>query len=77
MCVFSLALLNYSLQKSMKSSSLPIALKESPLIVKAESAISLQLASGMTDAILDLSKNTADKISYDKLVFNLQSIKNN
>ncbi|ABX08445.1 hypothetical protein [Prochlorococcus marinus] len=69
-----IALLNHSLQKSMKSSSLPIAFKGSPLIGKAESAISLQLALGMTDAILDLSKNTANKISEKDLTLNKLSV---
>ncbi|KGG12879.1 MULTISPECIES: hypothetical protein [Prochlorococcus] len=58
-----IALLNHSLQKSIESSKLPIPLRDNQIIDRAESVISMKLASSMADVILGLSKNTGERLS--------------
>ncbi len=55
-----IAVLNYSLQRSMKKSSLHTLIKPNLVLEKAEEAISSQLSSGMVDTLLGFSKNTGD-----------------
>ncbi len=62
-------LFRHALQKSLQSSTLPSSLKKLDLVEKAESALSYQLATGMTDAMIDLSRNAGDKILQKDILF--------
>ncbi len=62
------ALFDHALQKSMERLLVPDALKKLVPLNKAESALSYQLATGMTDAILDLSRNAGDQLGQKDVV---------
>ncbi|MCP4973327.1 MAG: hypothetical protein GY914_06590 [Prochlorococcus sp.] len=63
-----LALFSHALQRSMDGVMVPAPLKGLDVIEKAESELSRQLAAGMIDAILDLSRNAGDSLGRKDLV---------
>ena len=57
-----MALFGHALQRSLDGVIVPAPLKGLPAIQKAESELSRQLAGGMVDALLDLSRTTGDRL---------------
>ena len=56
------ALFSHLLQQSMNRSVIPSALRGVPALQRAESELSLQLAGGAIDSILDVSKEAGERI---------------
>ena len=63
-----LELFSHALQRSMDGVMVPTPLKGLAVIEKAESELSRQLAAGMIDAILDLSRNAGDQLGRKDMV---------
>ena len=61
-------LFDHAIQKNMKSNTKSISLKGNLVIEKAESAISYQLATGMIDTLLGISKNAGNELSKKDIV---------
>ena len=56
------ALFGHALQRNLDGLVLPAPLRELPGVQKAESELSRQLATGMVDSLLGLSKSAADQL---------------
>ena len=56
------ALLGHLLQRSMERSVRPEALRGLPALQRAESELSLQLAGGLVDSLIDVSKGAGGRI---------------
>ena len=63
-----LALFSHALQRSMDGAMVPTPLKGLAVIEKAESEFSRQLAAGMIDVILELSRNAGDQLGRKDMV---------
>ncbi|AAP99557.1 MULTISPECIES: hypothetical protein [Prochlorococcus] len=68
-------LFEHALQKSLKANPMPDVLKNNLVLEKAESALSSQLASGMIDAILDLSKNAGSQLAKKDILLEELTVK--
>ena len=56
------ALFSHALQRSMSDAMVPAPLRELAAVQRAENGISRQLATGMVDAFLDLSRQTGQRL---------------
>ena len=56
------ALFSHALQRSMSDAMVPAPWRELTAVQRAESGISRQLATGMVDALLDLSRQTGKRL---------------
>ncbi|ABM77500.1 hypothetical protein [Prochlorococcus marinus] len=63
-----LALFSHALQRSMEGVIVPAPLKGLAVIEKAESELSRQLAAGMIDTLLQLSRNAGDQLGRKDMV---------
>ena len=67
-------LFNHALQKNLKGSLLPNTVKNLGIIEKAESIVSEQLAIGMVDTILELSRNTGNRLREKDILLEKLSV---
>jgi len=63
------ALLGHLLQRSMERSVRPEALRGLPALQRAESELSLQLAGGLVDSLIDVSRGAGGRIGQKDPVF--------
>ncbi len=69
-----IALFDHALQRSLERSTMPNPIRNLAIFEKAESVISYQLASGMVDALLDLSKSAGDQLGQKDLLLEQLSL---
>jgi len=56
--------LGHALQRSLQSSVIPSSLRGLQPLLEMEKGFSRQLASGMVESLIDLSRSTGDRLSY-------------
>lgn len=56
--------LGHALQRSLQSSLIPTSLRRLQPLLEVEKGLSRQLASGMVESLIDLSRSTGDRLAY-------------